>query len=285
MLTDTRLVVRPAESVDLQQLANLTHFEAYVHRHLDYRPALDWVGSQPFLVLEQGRRLAAALASPPDPPEVAWIRLFAVAFGYTPEGAWNRLWPPALEFMRQLGTLHYLAVIPLHTWLETLVKKSGFQRTHSILMLTWERQAIPSLPELPAVQVRPMVHDDLPSVQAIDAAAFKPLWQNSLPYLEYAYHQAALATVIEKDGQVAGYQISTATSQGGHLARLAILPALQGQGLAKALLRDTLLQFTRRGARSLTVNTQHDNQVSLALYRQMGFSLTGEEYPVYEQEI
>jgi hypothetical protein len=35
----------------------------------------------------------------------------------------------------------------------------------------------------------------------------------------------------------------------------------------------------------LSVNTQSDNRVSLKLYKDMGFSRTGEEYPVYTFEV
>jgi len=88
--------------------------------------------------------------------------------------------------------------------------------------------------------------------------------------------------VAEDDGQLLGYQISTATTMGGHLARLAVHPAAQGGGIGYALVHDMLSQFTRRGARQVTVNTQQDNLVSLALYQKAGFKRTGEEYPVYQ---
>jgi ribosomal protein S18 acetylase RimI-like enzyme len=49
-----------------------------------------------------------------------------------------------------------------------------------------------------------------------------------------------------------------------------------------ALVRDTLDQFDRRGALRVTVNTQENNEVSLALYDKLGFRKTGETYPVYQ---
>jgi ribosomal protein S18 acetylase RimI-like enzyme len=109
--------------------------------------------------------------------------------------------------------------------------------------------------------------------------------QNSLTYLEIAFRQAAVATVAEYEGQLVGYQISTGTPIGGHLARLAVLPHLQGKGIGYALLYDLLNQFTRRGARTITVNTQKDNLASLSLYRKSGFQMTGEEYPIYQLEL
>jgi len=88
--------------------------------------------------------------------------------------------------------------------------------------------------------------------------------------------------VAEREGQIIGYQVSTPTTRGGHLARLATLPQFQGQGIGYALVRDALSRFTQRGAQTITVNTQKNNLSSLALYRKAGFTPTGEEYPVYQ---
>jgi ribosomal protein S18 acetylase RimI-like enzyme len=68
---------------------------------------------------------------------------------------------------------------------------------------------------------------------------------------------------------------------GGHLARLAVLPAYQGRGVGYALVNDLLRQFVFRGIFRVTVNTQADNHASLRLYENMGFQRTGESYPVY----
>jgi ribosomal protein S18 acetylase RimI-like enzyme len=127
-----------------------------------------------------------------------------------------------------------------------------------------------------------MTLSDLKAVEAVDVEAFSSIWQNSLSSLEVAFRQAAVATVAEVDGQIVGYQISTATPVGGHLARLAVKPKFQHQGIGSGLLTDLLAQFELRGANSVTVNTQHDNLVSLTLYEKAGFKRIGEEYPVYQ---
>ena len=130
-----------------------------------------------------------------------------------------------------------------------------------------------------------MLQYDLPAVAEVDAAAFDPLWQNSLPSLERAYPQAVLATVIEANGQVLGYQLSTRNPLGAHLARLAVRPELQGFGLGRALIADLIQQADRHAMYRLTVNTQSDNAASLALYKKTGFRETGERFPVYQLQI
>jgi ribosomal protein S18 acetylase RimI-like enzyme len=284
MVTQLNLFTRTANASDKQQLANLIHFETQVHRHLDWRPPLDWIGNKPYLVTEVGKRLVASLACPADPPEVAWIRLFAVSAEIELSDAWQSLWPLAKEQLTELGEVT-VAAIPLHDWFRKLLQASDFELTHRVIMLLWERGNSPPDGRPALATVRPMNFDDLAGVERVDQAAFNPTWRNSRESLELAFRQSAVATVAEVDGRITGYQISTANHMGGHLARLATHPTFQGRGIAYSLLRDLLAQFERRGARQITVNTQNDNHISIALYEKAGFRRTGEAYPVYQHEL
>ena len=73
------LEVRPADQFDREQVSSLILLESHVHKHLDWKTPLDWLGRTPFMVLQEGGRLSAALACPPDPPSIAWLRLFVFA--------------------------------------------------------------------------------------------------------------------------------------------------------------------------------------------------------------
>lgn len=274
--------VHSASVEDRQQLANLVHFGALIHRHLDWRTPLDWIGQQPFLCASYMGNLLAALACPPDPPGVAWIRLFAVSAGQSSDPLWHDLWTAALVQLRKINGSVHVAAIPLQNWFSHLLAASSFTTDHSVVVLTWDDHQLPQAYSNSSLTLRPMVLDDIPAVEKIDIAAFGGVWQNSQACLEIAFRQSALATVADLDGSLVGYQISTATQMGGHLARLAVLPEFQGQGIGYALVYDTLTQFERRGGRSVTVNTQNINTTSLKLYQKAGFRLTGEEYPVYE---
>ncbi len=275
---------RAAVLTDRQQIANLLHNSPYIHRHLDWRYPLDWIGSPPFFVLERRGQIISALACPPDPPGVAWVRLFVTSGNISLEESWKSLWDAVrLELVRKGRFI--AAVIVLQEWYPNLLLASGFSIGQSIVML--ERQGpIPIEVSLPVgYSIRAMLQYDLPAVAKVDAAAFDLIWQNSLPALEMAYPQAVLATVVETEGQVLGYQLSTRNPLGAHLARLAVHPALQGRGVGRALIADLVHQAERRGLYHLTVNTQDDNAASLALYKKTGFHETGEIYPVYQLEV
>jgi ribosomal-protein-alanine N-acetyltransferase len=216
---------------------------------------------------------------------VAWIRLFAVASGITLARAWDELWPAAHARLKGYPQTVKAAAIPLQKWFRSLLDKSDFEYTHNVLVLSWLNTDLPATQRRSKAKIRPMEPDDLDTVQVVDEAAFGLVWQNSLSGLELAYRQAAVASVAEISGEIVGYQLSTATAMGGHLARLAVHPRMQGSGVGSDLLSDVLVQFKQRGAQSVTVNTQHDNLASLSLYKKAGFQLTGEEYPVYQYSL
>ena len=67
-------------------MSNLIHFGAYVHRHLDWRSPLDWIGTPPYEGLEINNRLISILACAPDIPGVSWIRAFACEMQNYQEG-------------------------------------------------------------------------------------------------------------------------------------------------------------------------------------------------------
>jgi ribosomal protein S18 acetylase RimI-like enzyme len=276
------LSFRSATEEDRSRLANLLHFETHVHRHLDWRRPLDWLGSSPFLISETAGRLSATLACPQDPPGVAWVRLFAVVTRVDINEAWELLWPAAEEQLRALGAVES-AAIPLHDWFRKLLSGSGFHHTHNVVVLDW--RAAPVEPLDSSVRIRPMNWEDLVAVQAVDQAAFAPLWQNSVAALEQAYRQAGFATVIEDEGQIVAYQLSTLSTQGLHLARLATHPSMQGKGLALRLVRDLQANVLQRHEGRLTVNTQDNNKPSLGLYKKLGFQLTNECFPVYQRAL
>jgi ribosomal protein S18 acetylase RimI-like enzyme len=235
--------------------------------------------------MEQSGEIVATLACPPDPPSVAWVRLFAASNRFSAEKAWKVLWPYAYAQLKEDENLNWVTAIPMHRWFISLLETSSFRESHRVVVLRWEGVKLPEGLKPSTASVRPMTLDDLSAVRDIDRASFVPVWQNSISYLEVAFRQAIVATVAEEEGALAGYQISTGTPLGGHLARLAVHPQRQGRGIGYALLQDLLTQLSRRGARAITVNTQKNNLASLALYNKAGFQPTGEEYPFYQLDI
>jgi ribosomal protein S18 acetylase RimI-like enzyme len=275
--------VRNVLSTDRSRLANLIHFGTHIHQHLDWKPALDWIGSKPYLVVEKNGDIYAALACPPDLPDITWIRLFAVSQNIDVEQAWELLWEATKNEITQLGRIR-LAVISLQSWFNNLLERSDFQHTDNVIVLMWDRSTEIQEPKQTRITLRPMLPEDLTIILGIDHEAFGEVWKNSLESLELAYQQSSLATVAEDMNEIVGYQYSTASAMGGHLARLAVRTNMQGQGIGYMLVHQVLSQFKKQGYRHVTVNTQQNNAASLALYSKAGFTLTGESYRFYQQD-
>jgi ribosomal protein S18 acetylase RimI-like enzyme len=251
---------------------------------MDWKLPLDWLGSKPFLVAQKLGRLAAVIACPPEPPEVAWIRAFGVNGLMVPEQAWDMLWSEARSELGRIPGVERVMTIVMDEWFRDLLVRAGFERSVNIRMLSWENGLHRLQPPVRPAAIRPMEIADLPAVAALDRAAFHPLWHHSLGTLQLALEQSVVATVSLADDsrKITGYSLSTGSPFGGHLARLAVHPEFQGKGIGHALLYDLLVRFQARGAMRVTVNTQENNHASLRLYRKAHFHLTGESYPVYE---
>ena len=276
-------LVRPAGLNDHQQLSNLIFFETRLHRHLDWRTPLEWLGAPFYWALEEGRQITAALACPTEVMGIAWVRLFVYAGRWSAENAWNILWDTAHQEIARAGGAK-VAAIAIQPWFQTVLAASGFENRQNIVMLEWQYQPW-ALNESSGIRIRKMEQADLPEVEKADAAAFPPLWQNPLETLRRGYAQALSATVAENEHGIVGYQISTGGRLRAHLARLAVHPSVQGRGVGRALVGDLFTRLYQFGIPKLSVNTQSDNETSLSLYRKMGFLRTGEQYPVYTFDI
>jgi ribosomal protein S18 acetylase RimI-like enzyme len=274
--------IRTALLTDRSRLANLLHFGSYIHQHLDWKQPLDWIGSQPYLLLEKKGSILASLACPPDLPDITWIRLFAVNPPITVGDAWKLLWNTANEELSHLGKIK-VAVISLQSWFNELLESSGFNHTDDVIVLMWDGIPIPQ-PTSSSVLIRSMLPEDLSTIEVIDHEAFGNVWKNSLEALELAFQQSSLASVAVNEEEIVGYQFSTFSTMGGHLARLAVGPTMQRKGIGYLLIHQVLSHFHKQGINHVTVNTQKNNAASLALYSRAGFALTGESYRVYQYD-
>jgi ribosomal protein S18 acetylase RimI-like enzyme len=281
MMNEIDFTIRTASDSDRSRLANLIHFGSYIHQHLDWKPPLDWIGRKPYLLIEKNGSLLATLACPPNLPDITWIRLFAASSNITIDNAWRYLWDATLEELSQFGRIKVVA-LSLQSWFNELLEVSYFDHTDNVIVLLWESGTPMQEPKPIDVTIRSMIPEDLGTVMNIDNSAFGLEWRNSMDELELAFQQSSLASVAEMGDEIVGYQYSTSSALGGHLARLAVSPSMQGKGIGYILVHDVLQQLRKKGIMHITVNTQQNNETSLALYLKAGFKSTGESYRVYQ---
>lgn len=295
--------IRQTTEADHATVDRLLSNADHKHLHLDWLDPAELTGKQPFLLASQDGQAVACLAAPVDAPGVAWLRAFAVAGGHSVRSVWEQLWQMTTARLRALQ-VRQVAAMALDEWVARLLRQAGFAQTNSVVFLELKLDpdhpqfreipepasddpsnsaAQPNNHDLP--RSRPITSSDLDRVLKLDAAAFDPLWRLSAESLQAAVSQASSSTLIVKDGVAAGYQITTSSPFSVHLARLAVRPEWHRMGLGRALVRDSIRAAAAMPIGRLSVNTQADNTASQALYRQLGFNLTGQHFPVFTAEL
>jgi hypothetical protein len=138
-----------------------------VHKHLDWKSPLEWLGFSPFKVLQDGARILGALACPQDPESIAWVRLFVFASQLNGSAVWRLLWTAARRELAEQGG-GTAAVIATQRWLDPILLENAFELVNHIVLFEMNTDTVPAVQLLQDVAIRPMRLDDLPHVSELD---------------------------------------------------------------------------------------------------------------------
>lgn len=271
--------VKQARKEDISSIASFLEHAALIHRHLDWRSTLDWLGSQPFLLWQEQGEIQGILVAVPDTPRIAWLHCFAVKSSSLVDEGWQKLYHEASAILKPSDISMYS--IGLEDWFHSLLVRQGFNSSQDIVVLDWNHHISPYIEPAPGVTIRPMIASDLDEVAIVDEKSFEEQWGNNRETIELSYEQSQHSTVAEINDRIVGYELTTGTQYSAHLARLAVHPEFRQMGIARSLVTNMLRYFANMGVLQITVNTQSDNEASLHLYNRLGFSFSGESYPVF----
>lgn len=118
--------------------------------------------------------------------------------------------------------------------------------------------------------------DDLNEINSLDCRAFDKIWRENknILYRLLTNEDNNFRFVAVKDNEkivaFAFYRYRPHISE-GYLNRMAVDPGYQGKGIGKMLLEDALNWFEKKGADTVRLTTQCNNEKSVALYKQYGF--------------
>jgi len=280
-MTQTALEIRGLSPRDHGAVEDLLYDTYRLHTHLDWYEAMDWLArvQTPVRLAWQGHRLAGMIAVSPPLNHSAWLRIVALADAAPAHSVIDTLWDALLPDLRAIG-IRSLSILMMRDWVEPLIRHLRFRYVEDVVTLERQSSYLPEVrPHL--ARIRAVQADDLARLAAVDHQAFDPPWQMALSDLREAQRVAAVCTLAEVDDHILGYQISTQYGEGAHLARLAVAPDHQHQGVGSLLLREVLQRFLARGINSMSVNTQAHNLTSQRLYRSFDFRRNGYDPPVW----
>lgn len=168
-----------------------------------------------------------------------------------------------------------LVVLGLHEaeMREDFYLGQGFQQIDRIVRMEKLAAIVPG--ELPpsAAHLRAYDEADCAAVLEVERHSFDWLWWNSAAeFSAYARQPGVRVVVAELEGRVVGYSGSTLHQRDGHLDRLAVHRAVQGQGIGRLLLVEALRRISAAGVRWVGLTTQMANHHAQALYRRYGFA-------------
>lgn len=236
------------------------------------------------LVAEVDGELYGVICAKPSRDGYAFLRGLALGNGETGNLALPALLT-TLDHHLFVQGINHLAAYGTDPWLAPWLLQVGFQEMDHIITLIRHPRPLPTLPPSRAV-LRHANAADVPRLAALDAAAFAPPYRLTSGDLAEALLASDIFVVADlEDGRLAGYCSAALHGEEGHIARLAVLPAAQGQGIGRAMLNHALDYCHAHAAARVLINTQQSNQASLSLYEGFGFRRTGPRVPLLVRAI
>ncbi|MBC8100240.1 MAG: GNAT family N-acetyltransferase [Armatimonadetes bacterium] len=275
------LTVTPYERRYRQTVLDLLYNSAQTHLHLDWYTPEQWLDgiTTPLYLAWNHRRLLGALGISSPLGQTSWLRMVIVRDGTLPVPVLKMLWGGIQPDLSRLDVAS-VWILAANGWLLDYAGVLGFAPAEMVISL--HRPSVAPPPLRPTeLDIRAAELDDIPAMTTIDQQAFTPPWQLTQADIWQAARMAAVCTTAWQAGRMVGYQLSTRHRDGGHLARLAVLPEVQGQGVGGALLHRMIEAFRARRVYELTVNTQLSNLRSQRLYESYGFERNGYDLPVW----
>lgn len=275
------LTVVPYERRYRTEVLDLIGYSYQRHMHLDWYEADEWFDSVGGIVqlAWRGKQLVGMLGASYPSDGMAWLRLAALADGVSEQEVMGRLWTPLAHAMIAAG-VRTCWVLAFEPWIDYAVTPLGLRQVETLVTLRREGDALPYI-AAHGVTLHTATINDVDGMAAVDQAAFAPPYPMSAHDMRRAVRTSAISTVARLNGRIVGFQISTRHGDQGHLARLAVLPEVQGRDIGALLTRECIAAFLRRQVESVSVNTQASNERSLKTYQALGFERTGYDVPIY----
>ena len=122
-------------------------------------------------------------------------------------------------------------------------------------------------------QLRAMRQEDVPTVAALEKAAYEFPWSAGI--FRDCLLAGYTAVILEADGEKVGYAVMSVAAGEAHLLNICIIEHLRRRGIARRLLQHMLELAVQAGAERLFLEVRPSNKAAMRLYRAAGFDVIG----------
>lgn len=124
--------------------------------------------------------------------------------------------------------------------------------------------------------IRPLKRSDLPAVMAIEQQTQLSPWSEGMFFAAFMHVNYYNWALIDADNQIVAYAVQLVEPDVVNLMTISVVPALQGKGLGKCLLKWLeLFIASREGPHRQLLEVRVSNSAARALYESMGYQQIG----------
>jgi ribosomal-protein-alanine N-acetyltransferase len=273
--------VRNITADDHEAMRDFFNSSIHLHQHLDWHTPEERLSSIPFLIAEKNNAPIAALCIPILNSDISWVHLFAAKKMIPLAKVWQPLFSAFIDYCQQNQLNRQIFSLAYYSWYLKLLENTNFTPAYAIVTLENDATYLPGYRgKFSGCAFQPITMNDISRIHQLDTLVFDLPWQMTEAAITKALRSSIYATMLMDNKQLIGYQITTESNNSLHLARIAVHPNFQNQGIGGFLIHDLLSFMKQHHYQGLSVNTQSNNQSSLSLYRKMGFYKTGSNIPV-----
>jgi len=264
--------VRQVDAGDETRLVRWLARQDKIHSKFAVSDLSDWLMTRSgFLAERDGEPAGLLLYTGTSRKSVSIVGL-AVGNKWDDREVLDALFRQALPILRQQG-VSTLTCVTSARWASTALRRCmDFDFMCHLATYVKVDRKIPEFGNL-SVQIDNACSSDMDDILTVDRAAFTSIWRQDKHVIFASLQEKGYLFKAEWRGHTVGYASGVWNERYGHINRLAVHPQVQGLGIGKRLLAESIRQFHKVGIYRVSLNTQVDNAVSRRLYEHFGFKI------------
>jgi ribosomal protein S18 acetylase RimI-like enzyme len=268
-------VVKPARGLSSDQLEAIAELERRVVAHDGGRLKLEWgrlrrrsgEHAEDVLAWEGGELVGFAGLYGPGPPQIELAGMVDPAHRRC--GIGGRLLEAALALSGVAGGREPLLIVPRQSaGGRALADRHDARLDHSEHALVLRREPTDG-PRDPRLSMRIAERRDVPAIMALMSSGFGFAPPDTA---ERMTAEGVRSFVFEREGRVIGTLRAQLDDETAGVYGFAVDPHWRGQGIGRDALRRTCRELRERGARTVGLEVEVENDRALHLYTSLGFT-------------